>query len=365
LLTLAAALSACTTDGLFSSDKVDYRAKTAKSKPLDVPPDLSQLARDSRYQPQNGVVSAAATPGATPAAAGTPSVAVQARAGLRVEREGNTRWLVSAQTPEQLWPQIKAFWLERGLPITTENAEAGVMETDWAENRAKIPTDFIRNTIGRLFDTLYSSGERDRYRVRVERTAAGSEVYIAHRGLEEVYLNNSQRTDGTAWRARPNDPQLEAEMLTRLMVKLGAREDTTRTAAASPAAAATPAAAPAAPRARLVAGSNTLQVDDNFDRAWRRVGLALDRGGFTVEDRDRNAGLYYVRYVDPKYAGKEDPNIFARLFGSADTATALKYRIEVKTAGSTSTVRVLNAQGAADDTANGKRIAELLANELK
>ena len=142
------------------------------------------------------------------------------------------RWLVSSRTPEQLWPQLRTFWEERGFTLEVDDAAAGVMETDWNENRAKLPADVVRNTIGRLLGNLYDTGERDRFRTRVERTAAGSEIYVSHRGAEEVLIG--ERRESTAWRARPNDPELEAEVLARLMVALGAPQPPVRTAAASP-----------------------------------------------------------------------------------------------------------------------------------
>ena len=219
---------------------------------------------------------------------------------MRLEKLGSERFLLTAMPPEQVWPQLRAFWQERGFQIAVDDPASGTMETEWAENRARIPQDIIRRTIGRAFDNLYSTGERDKFRTRIERTpAGGSEIYLSHRGAAEVY-SDVQRTQ-TVWQPRPRDQQLEAEMLSRIMVKLGAKEEQAKAAAAT--AVAAPAAAPvaAARQARLLEGrpAASLQVDDGFDRAWRRVGLALDRSGFTVEDRDRSQGQYFVRYVDP------------------------------------------------------------------
>ena len=358
-IALALTLAGCSSlDNLLSGDKIDYRSAATRTKGLEVPPDLTQLARDTRFQTPGGVVSAAAGSTATSSVPGMASVAPLTQGQVKVERLGTQRWLVVAATPEQLWPQLKAFWQERGFNLTLENAEAGVMETDWAENRAKIPTDIIRNTIGKVFDSLYSTGERDRFRTRVERTATGSEVYISHRRLEEVY--NSERKDSTTWQTRPADPQLEAEFLSRMMVRLGSKEEVARVAVAS---------APEQPaRARLLAGRPTaqLEVDEPFDRAWRRVGLALDRSGFSVEDRDRNAGLYYVRYIDPKETEKGEPGFFAKLFSSAPaTSGPVRYRIAVKAEGSKSTVSVLTSSGAPEVGETGQRIVGQLVGELR
>ena len=359
-------------DSGLSGDSIDYKSTATKSKPLEVPPDLSQLARESRYQPQGGVITAssagtvattatagtAATgaPSATGVATVTPTVALSSSGGMRVERQGQQRWLVVPMAPEQLWPQLRAFWEQRGFNLVVDDAKSGLLETNWAENRAKLPADIIRSTIGKLFGNLWDTGERDQFRTRVERTTTGSEVYIAHRGVEEVF--SAERKESTAWRARASDSQLEAEMLTRLMMSLGVKDEPARTLVA---------AAPEVPvRARALAGGAAIEIDDPFDRAWRRVGLALDRGGFTVEDRDRSLGVYYVRYVDPKNAGKEEPGFWARLLGdSSNPQAAIRYRIAVKGSGDKTLVAVLTSAGATDVGENGQRIASLLVNELR
>ena len=360
LLALGAGCSSL--DAGLSGDTIDYRGAATKSKPLEVPPDLSQLSRDTRYQPQGGVVSAStattAPAAATATAPAAPSVAVPGDAGMRVERLGQQRWLVVSMTPEQLWPQLKAFWEQRGFNLAVDDAKVGLMETNWAENRAKLPNDLIRNTLGKLVGNAWDTGERDQFRTRIERTATGSEIYIVHRGMQEVYSDD--RRENTTWRARPSDPQLEAEMLSRLMVTLGAKEAPARAqVAAAP-------ETPARARSVVVANAAAIEIDDPFDRAWRRVGLALDRGGFTVEDRDRALGVYYVRYVDPRNAGKEEPGFWARLTGdTSNSQAAVRYRIAVKGTGSKSVVAVLTSAGATEVGENGQRIASLLAAELR
>ena len=173
-----------------SGDSIDYKSTATKTKSLEVPPDLSQLARDSRYQPQGGVISAssagtapavgvagvAGVAGVPSAATVIPTVAVAANSGMRVERQGQQRWLVVPMTPEQLWPQVRAFWEQRGFNLVVDDAKAGLLETNWAENRAKLPNDLIRSTIGKVFGNLWDTGARDQFRTRVERTATGSEV---------------------------------------------------------------------------------------------------------------------------------------------------------------------------------------------
>jgi len=363
---LALVAGCSSVENFMSGDKIDYKSQgTARTSGLEVPPDLTQLAKDARYQVPGGTVSASTfgtAASGVAAAPAVPSVAPQAVGDMKIERVGNERWLSTRMPPEQIYPQVRAFWKDNGFTLVQDRPEAGVMETDWAENRAKLETDFLRNTIGKVLDGAWSTGELDKFRTRIERNAeGGSDVYIAHRGMQEVYVG--QRKEETRWQARPPDPQLEGEFLARLMVKLGAREEAAHTAVAT-------AATPGGPaRARVVDGgpAASLQVDDGFDRAWRRVGLALDRTGFTVEDRDRAQGIYYVRYVDPKLAGREEPGFLTRMFSSkkSQDTTLERYRVAVKAEGDKSLVSVFDAKGAPENGETGKRIVSLLVDDLK
>ncbi len=358
---LALSLAGCSSfENLMSGDKVDYRGQSQRTATLEVPPDLSQLAREGRYQPQTGVVSASTLrqPNGAPAVAVAAQVAPNAVADIRIERQGNVRYLVTGLAPDKLYPLVRTFWQERGFSLAMDNPEIGLMETEWAENRAKIPQDVVRRTLGRVLESLYSTSERDRFRTRIERTATGSEVYISHRGLMEIYTNEGK--DITTWQPRPTDPELEAEFLSRLMVKLGAKEETARaTMAAAP-------VTPAKARSTTLPATASTEVADTFDRTWRQVGLALDRSGFTVEDRDRSAGIYFVRYVDPKQAGKDEPNFFTKLFSSGkDGARPQRVRVLVKANGAKTAVSVQTADGNPDNSEQARTIIGKLIDEMR
>ncbi len=361
----------CSSLGL-TSDKVDYKS-VQPVKPLDVPPDLSQLPRSDRFgvpdRPSVAGVASAPAPAAAQVVAGGAAVA-PAVPNARIERAGDQRWLAVDVAPEVAYAVVKEFWLSIGLAIEREDPAAGIVETVWAENRAKLPQDIIRRTIGRVFDTLYSTGEQDKYRTRIERTAKNtSEIYISHRGMIEVFTSPAQ--DSTKWQPRPSDPQLEAEMLQRLALRFAPR--VAQTAAAPAAAAATTAStAPAAPQvARLVKGADgrnaRVDIDEPFDRAWRRVGLALDRGGFTVEDRDRAKGIYFVRYLDPEYEAKqrEKQGFFSKIFGREPKIDAQQFRVQVAAAGNATQVTVLDKDGKLAMSATGDKILAQLGEQLR
>jgi outer membrane protein assembly factor BamC len=383
VLALVASLAGCSTIGdWFSSDKTDYRSQARQVEALQVPPDLSQL--DNRTVAPGTVVSAAAmqaeanTPGQprTVTTAGRPGqdrVALNSAGDVTFEHLGNERWLHTAAAPEAVWTMAKNFWLDQGFTLETEKAELGLMETAWKEDRSKLPNDIIRNTLGKIFDNLWDSGLRDKYRTRFERDGkGGTNIYVSQQGMAEVYT--SPQRDSAAWQPRPNDPQLEAVMLSRLMLKLGGKEvdpSTLAQAASAPQVATAPKTGlitPDAPPAQAVAAAdvpNQIEMADDFDRAWRRVGQSLDRHGFTVEDRDRPQGLFYLRYADPTQAGKDEPNFFQKLFGAKETGGAGRYRVKVLSADGHSTVMVMDNTGKQSTDENAKRILGMLLNDLR
>jgi outer membrane protein assembly factor BamC len=363
LLVLAAALalSGCSSLGdALQGDKVDYKSAT-KGTSLDVPPDLTQLSRDTRYVvPGTAVTASGYQVGQTTQSVPTAASSV---GDVRIERAGTQRWLVIDRPADKLWGPVREFWQESGFLMTLDQENLGIMETDWAENRAKLPQDFVRATLGKLLDGLYSTGERDKFRTRLERNAAGgTEIYISHRGMVET-VQESRTTgpvksgESTVWQPRPADPELEAEFLRRMMVKLGVTQEQSRSLVASGTNRQTS-------RVAQVNNLPVVQMDEGFERAWRRVGLALDRTGFTVEDRDRTQGTYFVRYVEPT-ANKKEPGFFAKMFSSPAATAPLKYRIAVRSQGESTTVSVLNEQGAAETSANAQRIVQVIADDLK
>lgn len=370
LCSLAVVLAGCSTLGI-ESKKIDYKSSSAVKVPtLEIPPDLTSPTRDDRFAvpDTNGkgsaTFSAYSVERSPQARAAQPSAVLPTVDKARIERSGSQRWLVVAGSPDKLWGEVKDFWQETGFVINLELPQAGVMETDWAENRAKIGQDMLRNLLGKIVDSLYSTAERDKFRTRFE---PGSEpgttdIFISHRGMYEIYV--SEGKDQTKWQPREPDPELEAEMLRLLMVRLGTDQKQADQAIAQ-------AKEKPVDRAKLARGSDgagTLEVQESFDRAWRRVGLALDRVGFTVEDRDRSKGLYFVRYVDPETDGQnKDPGFLSKLafWKGAAPSSQTKYRIFVKDGGVLTTVQVLSFEGGIDQSETSKKILSLLYDQLK
>jgi outer membrane protein assembly factor BamC len=395
VLAAAALLAGCTVTNPIS-DKIDYRSAQPTRQALDVPPELTALPPSDRFAVPGATASASQVTVQRPAAGGASATPVVITTQVaRIERAGQQRWLAVDLPPEQVYPVVRDFWPSIGLTLERDDPALGIFETGWSENRAKIPQDIIRRTIGRVFDQMWSTGERDRYRTRLERTQKNTtEIFVSHRGMEEVFTSSSK--DATTWQPRASDPELEAEMLQRLLLRFAPNAGQATTVAAEPtstgrpAAAATPGAAPAAAAAtgaaaapsegqtqaqtqtvRLVRGdggrAQRVEIDEPFDRAWRRVGLGLDRGAFTVEDRDRANGVFFVRYLDPEVEAKQrgQQGMFSKLFGSDPKIVAPQYRVVVASSGSGSVVTVLDKDGKPESSPIGDRILTLLSQQLR
>jgi outer membrane protein assembly factor BamC len=348
--------------------------------PLEIPPDLSGATLNDTLQvPQGGAAGGAGSATYSQYTSATQQVAAVGNTGVlpnlanaRVERSGDKRWLVVDASPAQVWSQVRDFWLAQGFLIEMEDPSIGIMETDWAEQRAPVRGGFIRGMLDKMSNAFYGIATRDKYRTRLERAAdGGTEIYVSHRGAEEVIaeaassLPSADRT--RSWQPRASDPELEAEMLTRLMVSFGTEEQAAEQRVAG--------SEPRRERAQMQrdGGGSVLTLNESFSRAWRRTGLALDRVGFTVEDRDRSRGLYFVRYVDPEkdVKGQQQSGFFSKLaFWRDKTRDTSKdaYLISLiggrDDSGDTQVV-VLNKEGEREASDTADRILSLLHDELR
>lgn len=363
-LTLALmSLAGCETlNDWFASDKVDYKA-VGSAPPLTVPSDLTASTAPAQVTapPVNAALGGA--PARNPTSAGNASEGVpsaQDPLGMHIERDGDRRWLVvNGRTPDQLWPQLEAFWQENSFALKTDVPATGIMVTDWAENRANIPDDWFRRTIGRVIDFAYSSGTRDRFRTLVERGSNGAtDISITHSALEEVLTG--QDKDSSRWIERPRNPVLEAVFLSKLMQKFGLTETQAKDLLVN----ARPGAAPA--KIDTAGSETTLNLQESFDLAWPRVGLALDRTNFTVDNRDRANGIYYVRYANSMDELKRD-GLLGKLFYRKPAAQkqGQEFRVQVRsTSAGRTQVAIVDVNGQVDTSADANQVLKLLHAQL-
>jgi outer membrane protein assembly factor BamC len=377
-------LSAC--DSIpFLDNTSDYKG-AGRSKPLEVPPDLTAVRSSDAYSVPGG----STTYNTYNQAQAGEEVGVEkvlpSADGVRMEKAGAQRWLVVDAPAEKIWPAVREFWLDQGFAVRVENADTGVIETEWIQADAiKAPED--KRNVGEKFDAwldkLSGFADRRKFRTRLERgeKEGTTEIYMTHSTvsgapddgknkvrtnygeIETGYRLDGKKSDKTV---EENAAEIDAELLRRLMVKLGVAEKQAQQIAANPV---------SEKRAEVFKeadSSVTLKMNDPFDRGWRRVGLALDRIGFVTEDKDRSNGLFYVRYadVDIDDSPKKKKGLYDTLaFWKDDdgkTDPAKQYRIKVTENENGGTrVNVVDTEGKNNRSTTANRIISLLYDQLK
>jgi outer membrane protein assembly factor BamC len=372
------ALGCSSTSSIMPDRRPDYKASKAVD-PLEIPPDLTRSTIDeslvvpelnptgsasfSDYSSERGIQAGQPGQGVQQGVVVSESV-LGAQAGVRLERDGSRRWLVVEQPPEVVWPRVKSFWSSNGLLLQRDDARIGVMETEWAENRADIADGPIRSVLSKVIDFAYASPTRDKFRVRLERVSEGSEVYLTHYGMEEVTRGRGRQATDTVWQVRPRDPELEAEMLNRLMVHLGASE---RRADAQ---LAQSYEVQSGPKVRMIDYAGTQKavvIGEGYSRAWSLVGLALDGSNFVVENQNRSQGLYEVEYRDP-YASQGDSGFLSKFAFWKDKPPppeGARYKVRLAGRGAETLVVVQNSAGQPDDSAEARLILDTLVEVIQ
>ena len=405
---LLSSLAAC--DSIpFIDNTSDYKG-AGRSKPLEVPPDLTASPVSDAYSIPGSTSYSTYSQAQEAQEAGVEKVLVTPE-GVRLEKAGAQRWLVVNAPAEKVWPIIREFWNDQGFAVRSENAQLGVMETEWIDSEAikKDNSGNIGDKFDKWLDKLSGFADKKKFKTRIDRgnEPDTTEIYMTHRsvaGAPDDGKNRVQTQLGeietgykadakNAKNADARDDELDAELLRRLMVKLGVEEQKSKAVIAN---------VVDTKRAVVVKekdGSATLFVNDPFDRAWRRVGLALDRIGFVIEDKDRSNGLFFVRYADvdiddsPKKkkglleslkfwgdddkkepetaAQKEDKSIMDSLkfWGKDDrqkTNPEKQYRIKVADGNvDKAIVTVVDKEGARVKTTTANRIVALMYEQLR
>ncbi len=365
LIAAATLLAGCNavSEIMGDGEQVDYKS-TVRGDPLSIPPDLSSADIKPQYTAPGGAASASAynqSVAAANAANAKGATVLPTMDGIEVRRSGDLRWLEINQDPNIVYPKLVAFWSDEGFTINRDNPKAGIIETDWAENRAKIPGNFLRRALGSIVDMVSDSGERERFHTRLERVNGKTEVYISHERMVETQMDR----DGTEFKWLPanEDPGLNAAMLSRLMVYLGADKARAEQQIKQSAAAAPVINQPKT--TRFVEGSTALSVNESQDLAWRRVGNALSASGFKIESSNATNGTYVIRYLDTDTGEKrQEANFITRLWGDKGNLTPLPYTIEVNAQGAQSLVTVRDQNGNTDTSTTARRILTVIAQKM-
>ncbi len=393
----------------FIDNTSDYKG-AGRARPLEVPPDLTASPTSDAYSIPGSTSYSSYAQAQETQEVGVEKVLTTPE-GVRLVKAGAQQWLVVDAPAEKVWPVIREFWIDQGFAVRVENPQLGVMETEWidADKIKKDEKIGVLNKFDKWLDKLSGFADKKKFRTRLDRgeEKGTTEIYMTHRsvtGAPDDGKNRIQTQLGvieTGYKAESEkqpersafDAELDAELLRRLMVKLGVEEQRSKSIIGE---------AQIAKRAEVIKekdGSARLILSDSFDRAWRRVGLSLDVIGFVIEDKDRSNGLFYVRYADvdiddtPKkkkglfetlkfWGGddekevktesqKEDKSIMDSLkfWGTDDkqkTNPAKQYRIKVADGeNDKAEITVIDKEGARVRTTTANRIIALMFEQLK
>ncbi|MAR99812.1 MAG: hypothetical protein CMH24_00355 [Nitrosomonadales bacterium] len=305
----------------------DY-VSSSRAKKLDVPPDLTDVETNAQYGVPGEAVSYKDYEDAKKAGY-TEVKVLQNPEGMRIVKSGNLRWLVVSEEPETLWPHLEAFWQELGFGIKVINKRTGVMETEWIKS-SKLKVDTNKGLASRFdawLDGLSNLADRRKFRTRLENGVEKNttEIYVSQRtivGMDEEARERIKRLKEGSWstdvykieeyipdeaeavemteklkkETTIDEYEINAEILRRLMTKLGMTDFDAKQRLANPI---------QKTNATLVENKNGdyLLLNDPYDRSWRRLSLALDIIGFVTEDKNRSDGIFYVKYKDLDFDG--------------------------------------------------------------
>ena len=387
--------------GTSSPTQIDYKSDSrSKQVSLAVPPNLIDETSDQRSLPPRSGATSLSTLQQVQEKAPTSDLSVLPPVnGMHIQRDGTESWLViDGETPDQAWPQIRRFWQEQGFLLVVDQRDKGVMETDWNETHAQINDGLIRNTLSKAMGNSYVASERNKYRTRLEVAPnGGTYVFVSQKGMREALTGTNN--DSSEWKPTPNDPGLETEYLKRLMASLAAA-DSRAAVGDTPGAPLSPAGAQAAPGA-ATAGANSaaartaaenvalsvqsptpdqadasntsaqytaneLTLGEPYDRAWVRVGIALDRSNFTVDNRDRTRGLYSIRYVDPKDMTSAEQGFWSQVFHGKTEKVAKQYLLNVRAVTQDQTrIAIVDDKGNIETSRPAREIMALVVDQLR
>jgi len=355
LLTVVILLSGCKSLGnLAEGDKINYKHGLSSTSVLELPPQVNKQDVDAPYIAPD---------------AQTFSQFVQQRAAnnnqqvlstvpqAKIERDGQRRWLVINQTPQEVWPKLEQFWNDLGFKLETNSPQTGVMETNWVENKKNAPNDMIRQLFSKIIDFAFSSDKKDRFKTRIEVNNGATEIYVTHQGIEEQFDDKTK--DTTKWYGRNSEPEVEAEILRRMMLTLGLNKQQANYLSEE-----YKKVNPATP----IKPENLTQISlpTTQDNAWRSVGIALDRAGFMIESKDLQELNYKVRYLDPSQFNQQ-PGFWARLTQGKKIEELRKskiHTIKIISQSQTSKIIVLDSNGNQDNSIIAQNILRTIQEHL-
>lgn len=342
-------LSACS----FLEDSSQGGYQRADSvKALEVPPDLASPDQGAQF----------IIPGDTGGKLAR-NMLLPTLDSTRLVRDGRVAWLEFETAPENLWPLLKRFFAQEGLPLERSEPLNGLLATQWVETRQQPGQQGLARLFSSVFEGVSDSGLRDSFVLRLERSEDSTRLFLRHRGLQEVITSDVKVRENqieTAWGPRPRDADIEARLLHRMLVFFGLDEQRASGILSDAEARKIIDLAYVDQNER---GEKFLFVGQTTDLVWLKLEDALDNVGFDIDEVERNAGRISIsRYgliSDPEAA----KGVFGRLFSTKGELNEYFVYLDTQAAGSR--IRLRDPGGEVLPASEEQAILDALQGEFR
>lgn len=379
ILTTCAFLTACSGGSILDNlpnRAPDYR-QSSVNRTIEVPPDLTSGATSNNMAVDNFTPASVTSYNDFQNAQvqrnnrGYIQVLPQLYGVSVIENSGHLPYISTQADATTAWQIVKKYWMDNGVRLAIDNPNIGIMETDWLQNKADTPKTGISGLLNSLLGFVNDNDQRDRYRMRFSRNAAGGTdiaLIYSKSELTAQYDTPSGTKDpaGFKWQESDNkNPELQLEMTRRIALYLSEQlKQRTGTQQSNNTTNHQTASHSYAMVTTLSNGQPALVINGNYAQNWRTLGIALDRASFTIEAQDYNSGSYKVRYTPQ--SDNQSQSFFGKLWGSNDQPNTHRpqYLIRLADQGSQSIAVVQNLDGTNANAAQARALLETVYSAI-
>lgn len=253
-----------------------------------------------------------------------------------IQRMQDQSWIVADVSPSQIWPRIRDYWRQSGVPIAVENPSEGLMDTGWFVLEGDV---LNREKLRVVVDTGFQSNS--------------SEIRLLHMQAPQALPVVEQVT----WPDQSMDATIAYDFLLDLSGFLADVADLYQASSASLLARSLSSEGKAALET-TEAGHPLLRLQAGYDRSWAAVRRVLSRSSVTITEEDVGLGTMLVDF-DPAVLVQDDeedePGFFTKVitlggvFSGDDGARTYPIRLQLLETGGVVEVLALPADGASDE----------------
>ena len=254
---------------------------------------------------------------------------------VKIQSYGSSRWILINRPPEEVWPRVRNILSRNGVSTSSVDAASGVMETGWVQ-----------------FKDDDQSSHRFRFSIEPAVQVNSTEVKMIHMQMASGGEDNTAK-----WPEVSQDEARERQML-EIVANMMASDISSGTISLLAQAIGGEA------KVEMVTpqvADPYLQIKLNFDRSWASVTYSLSRGGFSITDQDKTAGVFYVDYAE--VAEGEEDGFFSGWFGGDESETEA-YQVVVKKAEQGVEVRITGTDRQSLDSSLAARLLKIIRNNL-